>query len=161
MANRTRVDPSKPGAWVHSDCDGIEAGEVLPDDALVCRGGECTAERFANGSGVTTRSDGTLHGVSTQSAPGATVEELPRPFRNRQVGGTTAGEIRLAGGQVVPSGHSDNPNHATVSGVTADTAERLFTPTRMNPVEDEPSAKRSARAMMPRAVRGRHGSSAH
>jgi YD repeat-containing protein len=106
---------------VHNGC-----GPELPDDALVCRGGTCTADRFTGGSGVSTGPDGALDGVSTQSAPGASVEELAGAFQNNQVGVTTAGKIREAGGKVVADGTPRNPNHATVSGITAEQAEELF-----------------------------------
>lgn len=115
--------------------------DSVPDSTLVCRGGICQADNFTNGSGVSLNSNGTLEGISTQSRPGASVEELARPFRNGQVGVTTAGDIRGAGGHVVLDGRLGNPNHATVGGITAEQAERLFAPTIPNPV--------------PRAQRGR------
>lgn len=46
----------------------------LPGSALVCRGGLCTADRFAKGSGVTIDAAGNLQGVSVQSASGKTVQ---------------------------------------------------------------------------------------
>ncbi len=111
-----------------------KAAKGLPDSALVCRGGACKAENFLNGSGVTRAGDGTLSGVSTQSRAGASVDELAKPFKNNQVGVTTAGDIRRAGGRVTADGHLGNPNHATVDGLTAQQLERLFSPTRTNPV---------------------------
>ncbi len=106
----------------------------LPDSALVCRGGVCTADKFANGSGVIKNADGTLSGVSTQSREGASLEELSAPFMNNQVGQTTAGQIRSAGGRITSDGTSLNPNHATVDGLTAEQLKYLFTPTIQNPV---------------------------
>ena len=106
----------------------------IPDSTLVCRGGQCKAEQFSNGTGVTTLPDGTLTGVSTQSRVGASVETLSQPFRNGQVGVTTVGDIRKAGGKVEMDGTTRNPNHATVSGISASQAEALFTPTIPNPV---------------------------
>lgn len=106
----------------------------VPPDTLVCRGGTCTAENFTGGSGVTTATDGTLSGISTQSRVGASVETLALPFRYGKVGVTTVGEIQAAGGRVVLDGTVRNPNHATVSGITAAQAESLFTPTIPNPV---------------------------
>ena len=49
----------------------------LPDDALVVRGGINTVELLVIGSGVTIDATGKLYGVSVNSAPGKTVEELP------------------------------------------------------------------------------------
>lgn len=117
---------------------GIRAARVaakgLPDAALVCRGGACKVENFLSGSGVTRAADGTLSGVSTQSKAGASISELAKPFKNNQVGVTTVGDIRRAGGRVTADGHAGNPNHATVDGLTAEQLERLFTPTMSNPV---------------------------
>jgi RHS repeat-associated protein len=111
---------------------GVARG--LPDSVLVCRGGACKAENFLQGSGVKQAADGTLSGVSTQSRAGASVDELAKPFYNNQVGVTTAGEVRAAGGRVTADGHAGNPNHATVDGLTPHQLEGLFTPTIPNPV---------------------------
>ena len=106
----------------------------LPDEALVCRGGTCTADRFVNGSGVTVNSDRVLEGVSVQSGVGARVDELGSYLPNNRVGVTTVGDIRAAGGNVVPSPTPQNPYHATLGGITPEVAERLMTPTVRNPV---------------------------
>jgi RHS repeat-associated protein len=113
---------------------GTGFAKGLPDSALVCRGGACKAENFLKGSGVKQAADGTLSGVSTQSRAGASVNELAKPFKNNQVGVTTAGDIRAAGGRVTADGHPGNPNHATVDGLTPQQLERLFSPTIPNPV---------------------------
>jgi RHS repeat-associated protein len=105
----------------------------LPDDALVCRGGTCTADRWAGGSGVTLDEAGRIEGASVNSAPGASVEELTTTIPNKQVGVTTVGRIRGLGGDVVPSGNAPNPFHCTMCGITPAQAEQLFTPTIRNP----------------------------
>ncbi|MDP9920979.1 RHS repeat-associated protein [Variovorax boronicumulans] len=105
----------------------------LPSSALVCRGGMCTAEQFATGSGVTRSATGALNGVSTQCKPGASLEELGAGFRNKKMGVSSVEAIESAGGRVTLDGNSRNPNHATVDGLTAQQLERLFTPTRLNP----------------------------
>jgi len=110
-----------------------EAGSALPDSALVCRGGTCTAERFANGSGVTVDAAGNLQGVSVNSAPGASLDELTSTIPNGQVGVTTVGDIRAAGGSVTPSPTAGNPFHCTLCGITPQQGEELFTPTVPNP----------------------------
>lgn len=115
--------------------------EPLPDGALVLRGGQNLPENFAKGSGVTVGTDGTLQGVSINSAQGATVGELTAPvpetgypgILNNQVGVTTVGAIRRCGGDVVPSPTRTNPHHATLSGLTPEQASRLFRPTILNP----------------------------
>jgi len=120
------------GVWAHNtNCGGAGASGGVPDGHLVCRGGSCTAERFTNGSGVTTDAAGKLQGASVNAAE--SLEAAARGIPHRKVGVTTAGDIRAAGGNVTPSPTRANPNHATMSGISADTAERLFTPTVRNP----------------------------
>jgi hypothetical protein len=113
--------------------DMVKLGDDLPDDALVCCGGMCKAEQFANGSGVTMNPDGTLSNVSVNSQPGATLDELTTTIPNGQVGVTTVGDIRATGGSVVPDPLPNNPYHANMSGITPQQAELLFTPTIPNP----------------------------
>jgi len=117
-------------------------GKLLPDSTLVCRGGKCTADRFSNGAGVSTNADGTLEGISTQSREGASLRELSQPIRHDDVGVTTVGKIRAAGGHVAADGTKANPNHATVGGITPKQAEQLFNPTVRNPV---PKSQRGPR----------------
>jgi RHS repeat-associated protein len=111
----------------------VNVSSALPDDALVCRGGTCTADRFAGGSGVTLDDSGNLQGVSVNSAPGASLDELTSTIPNKQVGVTTVGAIRAAGGDVTPSPTPGNPFHCTLCGITPEQAEDLFTPTVTNP----------------------------
>ncbi|MGN0402067.1 MAG: RHS repeat-associated core domain-containing protein [Acetatifactor sp.] len=111
----------------------IDEGKGLDDDAAVVRGGTCRAEQFTNGSGVTTGSDGKLNGVSVSSGNGLTIEELSAGDPHGKVGVTTVGAIRDIGGDVVPSPSSNNPYHCTLSGITAEQAESLFTPVIQNP----------------------------
>jgi RHS repeat-associated protein len=123
------------GALATRAATGTRAARAagLPDDALVCRGGTCTADRFEQGSDVSLDAGARLQGVSVNSAPGATLQELTSTIPNKQVGVTTVGQVRAAGGNVVPSGRPGNPTHATMSGITPREAERLFTPTVRNP----------------------------
>jgi hypothetical protein len=97
----------------------------IPDDALVVRGGRNRAEDIARGIG--THPSGVV-GVSVESAAGATVEQLAAAVPHGQVGVTTVGQVRAAGGDVVrTSGRS--PNQATLTGLTPEQASRLLTPT--------------------------------
>lgn len=113
----------------------------LPDDALVVRGGENLPESFAQGSGVTTDAGDRVQGVSVNAGPGLTVGELTAPnaqtgypgIPHNQVGVTTVGKIRAQGGVVNMSPRKKNPNHATLSGLTAKQASDLFRPTIKNP----------------------------
>src|SRR5262249_18310693 len=115
--------------------------EPLPDDALVVRGGQNLPENFVQGSGVTLGADGTLQGVSVNSAPDLTLEELTAAIPqtrypgilNNQVGVAKVGAVRNSGGTVVPSPTRTNPHHETLSGLTPEQASRLFRPTVRNP----------------------------
>jgi len=98
----------------------------IPDEALVVRGGQNLPESFVQGSGVRVGADNKLNGVSVNAAPGLSTADLTAPIPqtgypgipNNQVGVTTAGAIRAAGGEVAPSPTRTNPRHATLSGLT-------------------------------------------
>jgi hypothetical protein len=113
----------------------------LPDDALVVRGGQNLPSSFDQGSGVAADSSGMLQGVSVNSAPGRSVEELTAPnprtgypgIPHNQIGVTTVGSIRAAGGDVVAAPTKANPYHATMGGLSSDHASELFRPTVKNP----------------------------
>ncbi len=110
----------------------------LADDALVVRGGTNTAKNWANGTGVTIDANGNLQGASVNSANGATVEQLSKGIKNTQVGVSTVGEVRAAGGTVEPSPTANNPNHCTLCGITPQKASELHTPTIPNPAKQTP-----------------------
>jgi hypothetical protein len=105
------------------------------------RGGQNLPENFAKGSGVVVGNGGKLKGVSVNSGAGLSVEELTAPMvqtgypgiPNKQIGVTTVGAIRAAGGEVVPSPTKTNPHHATLSGLTPEQASDLFRPTILYP----------------------------
>ncbi|MDH3601647.1 MAG: flavoredoxin [Candidatus Tectomicrobia bacterium] len=99
----------------------------------MCRGGTCTAERFRQGTGVTLDEVGKLHNVSANSAPEKTLADLTVTIPNQQIGVTTIGAVRAAGGCVLPQPTARNPDHCVMSGLTPEEAERLFTPTVQNP----------------------------
>jgi hypothetical protein len=106
---------------------------VLPDDALVVRGGRNRPEDIARGFGVHPSG---VPGVSVESAGGLTVAELAAGIPHGQVGVTTVGRVRAAGGDVIrTSGRSRN--HATLTGLTPEQASALLTPTAPNPARDE------------------------
>ena len=118
----------------------------LPDDALVVRGGLNLPENFVRGSGVAVAADGTLQGVSVNAAAGLGVLDLTAAnpqtgypgILNNRVSVTTAGAIRVAGGDVAPSPTRANPHHATLSRLTAEQASQLFRPTGPNPSRRKP-----------------------
>ncbi len=115
------------------------AGRVLRNDDLVVRGGAAgrgggnSVEGIEAGTG--THPSG-VTGFSAEASPGASLCDLCANVPNNQVGVTTVGDIRAAGGDVVAtSGRS--PNHVTVTGITPEQGNDLLTPTRPNPVSPE------------------------
>jgi len=113
----------------------------LPDEALVVRGGRNLPGSFVQGSGVAVDAGGRIQGVSVNSAAGLSLQELtasdPRTgypgIPHNQVGVTTVGAIRAAGGEVIPSPTRTNRHHATLGGLTPDHASSLFRPMVGNP----------------------------
>lgn len=110
----------------------IKTRYSLPDEALCVRGGTCTAQQFETGNHEPLQ-DGKLTNISVNSASGKNLEELSKTIPNKQVGVTTVGQIRGAGGDVLMSGNAENPSHATLKGLTPQQAQTLFQPTRQNP----------------------------
>lgn len=107
--------------------------EPIPDDALVVRGGRNRPEDIRRSTG--THPSG-VTGVSVECAVGLTVAELAAAIPHGQVGVTTVGDVRKAGGDVIrTSGRS--PNHATLTGLTPEQASKLLTPTISNPTLPE------------------------
>ena len=74
-----------------------------------------------------------MNGVSVNSGAGKSLGDLTVGIPNKQVGVTTVGDVRAAGGNVVPSPTANNPNHCTMCGITPQKAESLMTPTVQNP----------------------------
>lgn len=90
------------------------ASGSLPDDALVVRGGLNSSDLLRKGTRLHPSG---VSGVSVHSAPGASVAELAIGIPNGQIGVTTVGRVRAAGGDVVRTvGRS--PHHATLTGLT-------------------------------------------
>jgi hypothetical protein len=103
--------------------------ERIPDEAVVVRGGRNLPDDLRRGA--TTHRSG-VTGASVECAEGLTVEELAAAIPHGQIGVTTAGAVRAAGGDVVrTSGRS--PHHATLVGLSPDEASHLLTPTIPNP----------------------------
>ena len=97
------------------------------------RGGRNRPEDIERGFGV--HPSGAV-GVSVESAAGLSAAELAEGIPHGQVGVTTVGRIRAAGGDVVrTSGRS--PNHATLVGLTPEQAAGLLRPTITNPARAE------------------------
>ena len=103
--------------------------ERIPDEALVVRGGRNQPEDLRRGtrthpSGVT--------GASVECAEGSSVEELTAAIPHGQVGVTTVGAIRAAGGDVVRTA-GRSAHHATIVGLRPEAASRLLIPTIPRP----------------------------
>ena len=118
---------------------------TLPDDANVVRGGSGapgganSPEGIAKGTG--THPSG-ITGFSAESAPGKSVEQLaaesPAVSGRNHVGCCTVGQVRAAGGDVIPTS-GQSPNHATVTGLSPTQASGLLTPTVPNPAKVKPN----------------------
>jgi hypothetical protein len=109
----------------------MAVAERIPDEALVVRGGRNQPEDLRRGMG--THPSG-VSGASVECAEGVSVEELAAAVPHGQVGVTTVGAIRAAGGDVVrTSGRSQH--HATLIGLSPEEASRLLTPTVPNPAK--------------------------
>ncbi|EQA6820812.1 hypothetical protein ACX6N0_004552, partial [Salmonella enterica] len=71
------------------------------------------------------------------------LETLSQPFKHNQIGVATVADIEKAGGTITLDGKLNSSNgsmmmnHATVDGLTAEQAEKLFRPTQPNPVPVE------------------------
>ncbi len=116
-----------------SQLSKCKVAESLSDSALVVRGGQNLPPNFVKGAGVTVDESGLLHGVSVQSAEGVDLATLSQNIPHNQVGVTTVGEVRAAGGEVVADATEQNPYHSILSGIDSDTASDLFRPTIPNP----------------------------
>ena len=106
--------------------------DKIPDEALVVRGGRNRPEDIERGTA--THPSG-ITGVSVESAAGVAVADLAKLIPHEQVGVTSAGEVRKAGGDVIRTA-GRSPYHATLTGLAPEQASRLLTPTMPNPTRD-------------------------
>ena len=103
----------------------------ISDDAVVVRGGRNLPHDLTRGTNIHPCG---LTGASVECAEGISAEALAAAIPHGQVGVTTVGAIRAAGGDVVrTSGRT--ANHATLVGLSPDEASRLLTPTVPNPAK--------------------------
>lgn len=110
--------------------------ERIPDEAIVVRGGRNGPEDIQRGTG--THPSG-VTGISVECAVGLTIEELSTTIPHGQVGSTTVGEVREAGGEVIrTSGRS--AYHATLTGLTPQQISNLLNPTFPNPARQRSSS---------------------
>ena len=110
-----------------------DLAQRIPDEALVVRGGRNRPEDIRRGTG--THPSG-VTGISVECTLGLSVKELAINIPHGQVGVTTVGEVRKAGGDVIrTSGRS--PHHATLSGLTPEKISNLLTPINPNPARQQ------------------------
>ncbi|MEH2305141.1 flavoredoxin [Nostoc sp.] len=106
---------------------------IIPDEALVVRGGRNSLEDIRRGIG--THPSG-ITGISVECAVGSSVAELASSIPHGQIGVTTVGKVRQAGGDVIrTSGRS--ANHATLRGLNPQQVSQLLTPTVPNPAKQQ------------------------
>jgi len=102
----------------------------ISDNAFIVRGGHNRPEDIRRGIG--THPSG-ITGISVECEVDVTITQLALLIPHGQIGVTTVGEVRKAGGDVIrTSGRS--PYHATLTGLTPEQASGLLTPTLPNPV---------------------------
>jgi RHS repeat-associated protein len=113
---------------------GSRAGaNALSDSALVARGGaNITPQSIEN---ATSTHPSGVTGFSAQCNGGTCLNELGSNIPNGQMGVTTVGDIRAAGGDVVVT--SGRGNHVTVTGLDSNTASQLLSPSVPNPVSKQ------------------------
>lgn len=101
----------------------------ISDEAIVVRGGRNRAEDIRHGIG--THPSG-VTGLSVECGEEVFVQELSASIPHGQVGVTTVGAVREAGGDVIrTSGRSQY--YATLTGLVPDEITLLLTPTISNP----------------------------
>ena len=98
------------------------------DNATVVRGGTNTADLIKKGTG--THPEG-IAGVSVECGT-CSVKDLAKPLPHSQIGVTTVGDVRNAGGDVIKTS-GKSPNHATMTGLSPEQASDLLRPTIKNP----------------------------
>ncbi len=111
-------------------------GAAIAEDALVVRGGaEAALSPQGLAERISTHPSG-VKGWSAESRAGLCLEELCRAIPNNQVGVTTVGKIRAAGGDVVRT-RGRSPNHVTITQISPEDLSALFGKPRANPVPVE------------------------
>lgn len=105
--------------------------EPIPDAAIVVRGGRNRPEDIERGTGVHPSG---VTGISVECGFGVPVGELATGLPYGQIGVTSVGAVRAAGGDVVRT-PGRSPYHATLTGLTPELASSLLTPTRVNPTK--------------------------
>ena len=107
---------------------GSTASDSWPDATIVVRGGRRDVIHLAN---VMTR-DGAW---SVVSEPGLSFRVLCASVRHGTVRRTTLGQVREAGGSLMPSHGSGAPSyHCNLAGLTATAFDAILSPEARNPI---------------------------
>jgi hypothetical protein len=86
---------------------------IFPDDTKVVKGGKNVRIDTFEEPGL-----GTVKGTSVSVQPGKTIEALAAELPHGQIRTTTVGDVRKAGGDVIPTRRSENhPYHGTITGL--------------------------------------------
>jgi hypothetical protein len=117
------------GAAAGAAKGGLKNSDLVVRGGTNKPGGGISPEGIAKGTG--THPEGPT-GFSAQAKPGASLCDLCGNIKNDQVGVTTVGDVRAAGGDVVQT--SGKGNHVTVTGLTPEKASGLLSPPVQNPV---------------------------
>ena len=75
-----------------------------------------------------------MTGFSGEAIPGACLNDLCTNVRPNQIGQTTVGEVRAAGGDVIITEGDVSPTHVTVTNIDPEAASELLSPSVKNPV---------------------------
>jgi hypothetical protein len=102
--------------------------ERILDEAIVVRGGRNRPEDVRRGIG--THPSG-VTGISVECGEGLSVQKLSASIPQGQVGVTTVGAVREAGGDVIRT-PGRSPYHAALTGLIPDEISLLLTPTISN-----------------------------
>jgi hypothetical protein len=117
------------GAAAGAAKGGLKNSDLVVRGGTNKPGGGISPEGIAKGTG--THPEGPT-GFSAQAKPGASLCDFCGNIKNDQVGVTTVGDVRAAGGDVVQT--SGKGNHVTVTGLTPEKASGLLSPPVQNPV---------------------------
>jgi hypothetical protein len=111
------------------------AGPEQDQVQYVVRDGINTADRFINGSGVTIDAQGNLQGVSVQTFPNTSVQQVSQrqylPYN--QIGVNILNPVNAAGAAVIPFSYAEQSLSRYNGGISPQTSESLFTPANPNP----------------------------
>ena len=130
-ARRVAQGAGKVGEVIGKVADTVKITKKLPDSALVVRGtADTTFETFQKGIGAHLSG---VRGFSAESGAGLELCTLCKNVPNNKVRISTVKDIRAVGGDVI-STSGKSPNHATVTNISPENANKVFSRPVKNPV---------------------------